>query len=77
MLIRTNIYLQKQTIDYLKFLAFQEGIPMAKIVRDTLEKNLVKPKNWAESILTLSKLAGKSGIKDLSKRHDYYLYHQK
>lgn len=77
MLIRTNIYLQKQTVDYLKFLAFQEGIPMAKIVRDTLEKNLVKPKNWAGSILALSKRAGKSGIKDLSERHDYYLYHQK
>lgn len=75
MLVRTNIYLPKETTDFLKLKAKSEGKTMAAVIRTLLEKEVaVSQTNWAESMLKLAKKAGKSNIGDLSKRHDYYLY---
>ena len=76
MLVRTNIYLQKQTINFLKQKAQEERTAMAEIIRKLLEKEIKKEsKKWTESLLDLARKAGKSKIGDLSKKHDYYLYH--
>lgn len=77
MLQRTNIYLPVEMINFLKRKAESERVTMSEIIRGTVKKELEKEReNWAESLLALSKRAPKTGhgIKDLSKRHDYYLY---
>lgn len=75
MLTRTNIYLQLQTIQFFKNKAQEEGVTMAKLIRKFLEQRVEEEnKNWAESLLSLAKTAAKSKFKDLSKKHDRYLY---
>lgn len=78
MLIRTNIYLPKQTANFLKRKAEAERTSMAEIVRKILDKEIKKAQvNWAQSLLSLVKRAGKSGIGDLARKHDKYLYPNK
>lgn len=75
MLQRTNIYLDSQLITFLKRKAKQEKTTMSDVVRRALKKEREKDKsNWIDSMLALSKKAGKSKYKDLATRHDYYLY---
>lgn len=75
MLQRTNIYLQTETISLLKRKAQEERITMSEIIRQAVAKEIEKERgNAAKSLLELSKKAGSSGIGDLSRRHDYYLY---
>lgn len=75
MLIRTNIYLPKQTINFLKQKAEEENVPMAEVIRRFLEREMEEvSKNWVKSLLALARRAKGSGLGDLSKRHDYYLY---
>ena len=75
MLQRTNIYLPDNIINFLKTRAKEEKRTMSDIVRMVLEKETKTQKaNWAQSLLKLAINAKGSGIKDLSKRHDYYLY---
>ena len=50
---------------------------MAAKIRQILEEKITKENtNWAESLLKLARSAPKvrKGTRDLSKRHDYYLY---
>lgn len=75
MLVRTNIYLQDQMLNYLKTRAKEEKVTMSDVVRRMIAKEVEKKQtNWAQSLLELSKKAKGSGLRDLSKRHDYYLY---
>ena len=75
MLQRTNIYLPDNIINFLKTRAKEEKRTMSDIVRMVLEKETKTQKaNWAQSLLKLAINAKGSGIKDLSQRHDYYLY---
>ncbi len=75
MLVRTNIYLHQETVNFLKQKAEEERVAMAKIIRNFLEKEMEKEnKNWASSLLELAKKAKGSKIGDLSKKHDHYLY---
>lgn len=76
MLQRTNIYLPTQLINFLKSKAREEKSTMSHVVRKLLDKEVKKENtNWAASLLKLSQTAPRgSGLKDLSKRHDYYLY---
>lgn len=77
MLQRTNIYLPDQMINYLKTRAKEEKVTMSDVVRKVLAKEAEKKQtNWAQSLLELAKKAPrpKEKIRDLSKRHDYYLY---
>ena len=78
MLQRTNIYLPVQLINFLKTKAKEEKSTMSHLVRKLLDKEVQKENtNWAESLLKLAQSAPKvrgRGLKDLSKRHDYYLY---
>lgn len=76
MLQRTNIYLPSHLLSLIKTKAKEEKITMAAKIRQILEEKISKENtNWAESLLKLSQTASKgSGRKDLSKRHDYYLY---
>lgn len=78
MLKRTNIYLQRQLLDYLRERAQEERESMAELIRRTLQKEWVKEKkNWAESLFKLSKDAATSSLGDLSEKHDKYLYGKK
>lgn len=75
MLKRTNIYLPTQTLQLIKRKAQEERITMAEVIRSILEKEIQnKKRNAVESLLKMAKKAGSSGLKDVAKRHDYYLY---
>lgn len=75
MLQRTNIYLPTEMISLLKLKAQEGKITMSEIIRQAVEKEVEKERgNAAKSLLGLSKKAGSSGVGDLSRRHDYYLY---
>ncbi|MBI2617792.1 hypothetical protein HYW55_06675 [Candidatus Gottesmanbacteria bacterium] len=77
MLQRTNIYLPTDLINLLKQKATKENVTMAELIRKVLKKEAENMKgNAASSLLALARRAPevKSSIKDLSKKHDYYLY---
>jgi len=75
MLERTNIYLPRPTIQFYKRRAEHERVPMAKLVRKILEKEMRNTQNhtWATLLLSIAKKAGRSKLADLSKNHDRYL----
>jgi len=77
MLQRTNIYLPDHIIHFLKTRAKEEKVTMSDVVRDVLKKEVERERpNAAKSLLALAMRAPKvrSNIRDLSRRHDYYLY---
>ena len=75
MLQRTNIYLPSDMIQTLKAKARRKDSSMSDVVREALEKEInIENTGWAQSLLALSKKAKGSGLRDLSRRHDYYLY---
>lgn len=79
-MIRTNIYLPEDLHKTLQRVAKEEGDSMAEFVRKLLQEKLngqKKFKNGAEmfsKMLTNAKKSKGSGLKDLAKNHDYYLY---
>lgn len=78
MLIRTNIYLEPQTVIALKANAEERGETMAGIIRKILEKAMKEErKDWIKSLLLLAQRPGRSGLGNLAKKHDDYLYAKK
>lgn len=78
MLIRTNIYLEPQIITAIKSTAQEQDKTMAEIIREILKKALKEEKkDWAKSLHSLANKAGRSGLGDLAKRHDKYLYEKR
>ncbi|HLB60708.1 MAG TPA: hypothetical protein VJL83_03825 [Patescibacteria group bacterium] len=80
MLQRTNIYLPKSMLLYLKQEARQQRTTLAQLVRSILSESIKKPrtkKTWAESLLELANNAPKGRYTDLSINHDEYLYGSK
>lgn len=78
MLVRTNIYLEPQTVIALKANAQERGETMAGIIRKILNKAIKEEKkSWAKSLLALAQKPARSGLGDLAKSHDEYLYGKK
>ncbi len=76
MLIRTNIYLPQNLVQQLKYKAKATGTSMSDLIRQAIEhqqKRVNTHRTAASSLLQLAKRAGKSGLTDLSVRHDFYL----
>jgi len=58
-----------------EFIIQKQGKPTAIITSYKVEKQKKNnTPNWAVSMLSLSKRAGKSGVGDLATKHDKYLY---
>lgn len=78
MLVRTNIYLAPKTIAALKANAEEKRKTMAELIREILKKTIKETKkNWTQSLLVLAQKAEKSGLGNLARRHDEYLYAKK
>ena len=76
-MIRTNIYLPKDLHEKLHRLSQQEHISMAQLVREFTKQGIVtktKQDGGVTSLLRMAANARPSGIRDLAKNHDYYLY---
>ena len=77
-MIRTQIYIPEKMYTSLNRLAQERGEPMAKVTRELLEKGLEevaqKDTSGKEALNRLLELKAYGGPKDLSSRHDYYLY---
>lgn len=79
-MIRTNMYFPKQLYELLKSEARREEISIAELVRNLVEKGISKRKrfkNGAQVLLEMAKHAGRSGLPDLARNHDEYLYGSK
>ncbi|KUK79240.1 MAG: hypothetical protein XD95_0528 [Microgenomates bacterium 39_7] len=85
---RTQLYLTKEQLDWLKKIAKKQGTSIAEINRraidacisqpEKVEKNKVKPLTLGESMRQIAELAKKEkfkGPKDLASNVDKYLYH--
>lgn len=76
-MIRTNIYLPKDLHEKLRHTAKNEETSVAQLVRGFVENGLAskeKKTSGAEVLLAMAKRAKPSRIRNLAKRHDYYLY---
>jgi predicted DNA-binding protein len=76
-MVRTQIYIPKNTHERLTHLARGINEPIAKIVRDFLEEALAKmPMDYSgkKALKAIAGLKLKGGPKDLSKNIDHYLY---
>lgn len=82
-MIRTQIYLTEQQIKTLKKQAFMSEVTLSQIIRDLIEKEMVRPmqpkkkRNSGSVLLEMAKEAEAmhiQGPKDLSKNLDKYLY---
>lgn len=76
-MIRTQVYLTEDIYTRIQLAAKREQKKAAAIVRELLQKGLVKKKKQTlgEALLELSKIGAK-GPRDLSTNHDTYLYEE-
>lgn len=73
---RTNIYLPADLTQKLQTMSREQRITFAQLVRTLIDERIKeKEKKQATSVLAkMAKNAKKSGLKNLGKHHDYYLY---
>lgn len=77
-MLRTQVYLTQDIYDRLQLQTQIYQVPMAEIVRKTLDKNLPeKTQGNAKVLLELAKLGIKGGDKNLSKNYKKYLFDNK
>jgi predicted transcriptional regulator len=72
-MVRTQIYLPKETHERLRSLARVRRHAMAKIIRELVEQKIQKPVMENSTFDVLYKNAA-VGPKNLAERHDQYLY---
>jgi len=75
--MRTQIYLPKDIHQELALWARRMDLPMAEVVRKILKTGLERKEEFlgeGNDLLLLAKLKIKGGLKDLSRKFDYYLY---
>lgn len=72
-MVRTQIYLPKETHQRLRSLSRTKNQPMAKLIRSYMEDNLKPARRRESSLDVLLKVAG-PGPRNLSEHHDRYLY---
>lgn len=75
-MIRTQIYLPEQLYLQIRLMARQQNLPAAKVIRKLMVNGIKKTKRetLGEAMLNLAKHASSKGPRDLSTRHDDYLY---
>lgn len=77
-MIRTQVYLPKDLYQDIRLLAKKEKKPAAQVIRQAIKRGLDKrPKQetLGNALLGLTKIAAK-GPRDLSTKHDKYLYEE-
>lgn len=78
MQVRTNIYLPRKMINRLKHQASTRQSTMSDVVRDIIALDHARQETkWADGLLKLAHRAGRSGLGDLSQKHDEYLLDKK
>lgn len=81
-MIRTQVYLPKQLYRSIDMVAKREKKPKAQVIRDVLEKGVIKEmkkRNAGRTLLEIAAMAKKykwRGPRDLSANIDMYLYEE-
>lgn len=73
MMTRVQIYLEPQQDQLLEALAKLRNVSKAQLIRESIDRYLQAIPLEDDPALKLIGLAGKTGLKDLSERHDDYL----
>jgi len=77
-MVRTQIQLTERQARELKRMAAREGVSMAEVIRKAVDAKLREGGTeapWEERVRRAKAVMGKfrSGLKDVSRRHDHYL----